>query len=272
MNQPMYGPPADSGQGLFARRAIAQSFGTAAASYDEHAELQRKVADRLLDMAGEPGREASILDLGSGSGYCSTRLSPLIPGGTLCALDLALPMLSLPAYMDQRISRICADAEALPLAAASIDLVLSSLTIQWCRDLPALFAELKRILKPGGRILLSTFGPASLREVREAWARVDSYTHVNTFVAPDELLRHARKTGLHCTMQRELHCAYVASLYELSRSLKGIGAHNMNRAQARGLTTPGRFRKAAEQFAAGSEAGGLIPVTWEICYLDLKHG
>ena len=58
------------------------------------------------------------------------------------------------------------DAEHLPLASQSVDLVFSSLAIQWCARPHLLFAELARVLRPGGRCLFTSLGPDTLRELR----------------------------------------------------------------------------------------------------------
>jgi ubiquinone/menaquinone biosynthesis C-methylase UbiE len=62
----------------------------------------------------------------------------------------------------RRFARVRADAYALPFGDASFDLVFSSLMLQWCDDLDAVFAEIARVLKPGGLLLFSTSG-------RERW-------------------------------------------------------------------------------------------------------
>src|SRR3546814_20909946 len=74
-----------------------------------------------------------------------------------------------------------ADAAALPLADASIDLLFSNLCLQWLPDLPAVFAGFRRVMRPGGRLLLSSFGPRTLNELREAFAAADAVEHVSQF-------------------------------------------------------------------------------------------
>src|SRR5690606_17221299 len=69
---------------------------------------------------------------------------------------------------------VAADARALPLADRSVDVLYSNLCLQWVEDLPAVFAGLRRVLKPGGLLLVSTLGMVSLSELRQAAAEADA--------------------------------------------------------------------------------------------------
>ena len=68
-----------------------------------------------------------------------------------------------------RIERLCAEAEAIPLPDASIDLVYSNLMLPWCEDIDAVFAEIARVLAPQGLVTFTTLGPDTLVELRTAW-------------------------------------------------------------------------------------------------------
>jgi malonyl-CoA O-methyltransferase len=250
-------------------RHIARSFGRAATTYDAHAELQREVADALLAPLTQVAAPAAVLDLGCGTGYCSAALRARYPTTQLYALDLALPMLQASAQRKiPGVQLVCGDAARLPFTAESIDLVFSSLTIQWCADMPGLFHELFRAVRTGGKVLLSTFGPATLAEVRAAWSVADHSVHVNGFQPLVALVAAARTAGFACTARSEAHTRHYPSLRAVAAELKGIGAHNMNSGQRRGLTPRSAFTRAEQAFAGARQAQG-IPVSWEILYLNL---
>ncbi|REN01692.1 methyltransferase domain-containing protein, partial [Mycobacterium tuberculosis] len=62
-----------------------------------------------------------------------------------------------------------------------VDVIFSNLCLQWVEDLPAVFAGFRRALKPGGLLLVSTFGPETLIELRDAFAAADDVPHVSRF-------------------------------------------------------------------------------------------
>ena len=162
--------------------------------------------------------------------------------------------------------RICADAESIPLPDASVDLVHSNLMLQWCGDLTAVFAEVRRVLRPDGLFSFTCFGPDTLKELRAAWAQVDSAAHVNRF--PDmhdigDALMHA---GLaEPVLDVELIIVRYTDVRDLMHDLKGLGARNANRGRPRGLM--GRARLTAVETAYEVERdGGTLPATYEVVY------
>ena len=70
-------------------------------------------------------------------------------------------------------SFVCADICNLPFGAGGVDLVWSSLAVQWINELPVALAEVHRALSVGGLFMFSTFGPDTLRELRAAFRQVD---------------------------------------------------------------------------------------------------
>ena len=168
------------------KQAIAASFSKAATSYDASAFLQQEVGRRLLERLDyvklTPER---IVDLGCGTGFMTRALEARYKKARILGLDLAHGMAAHAKAQTgwrSRQSFAVGDAERLPLPDASVDLILSNLTIQWCGDLDAVFREAKRVLKPGGLFMFTTLGPDTLKELRAAWRVVDGYTHVNAFM------------------------------------------------------------------------------------------
>jgi malonyl-CoA O-methyltransferase len=259
------------------RRAIAQAFDKASASYDAAAELQQRVRGELLsrldELAVNPQR---VLDLGAGTAHGSRALKRRFPKSLVIAADIAPGMLErarLQSRWLRRFERVRADAYALPFRDGAFDLVFSNLMLQWCDDLDAVFAELARVLQPGGLLLFSTFGPGTLAELRESWQRAgDTRNHVNHFFDPHALgsaLLHARLAEPVLDVDRIV--AGYSTVVDLMRELKAIGAHNVTQGRARGLT--GRRRLEAMTHAYEHlRRDGKLPATWEVIHASAWGG
>jgi malonyl-CoA O-methyltransferase len=252
------------------RDAIRRSFSAAADSYDAFAFLQREVGSRMLErldyIIAEP---KVIVDLGAGTGEHTAALAKRYPRARTYGLDLAEPMLK---KMRQRSSwrrplrPVCADIQKLPFADKSVDLIFSSLAMQWCESLEQTFKEFRRVLRPGGFVLFSTFGPDTLTELRQSWAAVDEREHVHNFVDMHIVGDAMIQAGLaEPVMDVENLTLTYQNVYDLMRELKGIGAHNVAHARPRGLTGRQRlqaFEQAYEKFGYD----GVVPASYEVVY------
>jgi malonyl-CoA O-methyltransferase len=256
---------------LLDRPSIRESFDRASVRYEEAAVLQARVSEELIERLGffklEP---RAVLDLGCGPGRSAAALKRAHPGATVIALDFAPGMLREAgrrmANEGVRFERVCADALRLPIADASIDLVFSSLMLQWCEPLHVAFTEVCRVLRPGGLVMFSTFGPDTLQELREAWSSVDEGMHVNRFVDVHDVGDAAMRAGLsEPVLDVERVQLTYTDVLGLMRDLKAIGAHNVAVERARGLTTRAKLRRMEAAYER-SRRDGRLPATYEVVY------
>jgi len=232
--------------------------------------LQREIADRMLERLDYIRLEPRlVLDLGCGTGYATQGLLNRYPKARVLALDFALAMLQQARRRGRWLRRpvpLCADAEQLPLADASVDLVFSNLTLQWCNDLGQVFQEFLRVLRPGGLLMFSTFGPDTLGELRTAWGAADGYSHVSPF--PDmhdvgDALVGAG--GADAVMDAERLTLTYPEVDRLMQDLKTLGAVNATAGRSRGCTGKGRLqamRRAYEEH----RLDGRLPASYEVVY------
>ena len=253
------------------RRAVMQAFDRASESYDAAAALQEHVRNDLVDRLAElKVTPQTILDLGAGTGHATRALKRAHPRAIVVAADIAPGMLARAKAQSRwlrRFERVRADAYSLPFRDASFDVIYSSLMLQWCDDLDTAFGELARVLKPGGLLLFSTFGPGTLVELREAWAASgDAGNHVNHFFDAQALGSALMHAGLsEPVLDVDRIVMHYPDARALMRELKAIGAHNVTQGRPRGLT--GRKRLDAMTAAYESlRSGRGLPATYEVIH------
>jgi malonyl-CoA O-methyltransferase len=272
---------------LPAKSAVRRSFDAAATTYDEHAFLQREIGDRLLERLDYIKQTpARILDIGCGTGYVTRKMRERYADSQIIGIDLAPQMARTAAkHMPQspalaRLFRwgspfgdgrspsnsfICADAEALPFQAESIDFAISNLTLQWC-DPERVAKEVMRVLRPNGLFMFTTFGPDTLKELRTAFRAVDEAPHVNEFIDMHDIGDVLSHSGFaDPVMDQETITLTYAELKAMLRELKGIGAHNILPGRANGLMGKSQWMRLVTAYEKFRHEGRL-PATYEVVY------
>ncbi|MCW8932484.1 MAG: malonyl-ACP O-methyltransferase BioC [Gammaproteobacteria bacterium] len=268
----------------FTKEQVRSSFNKAADTYDGVAILQQEVCERLLERLDYIKVEPQmILDLGAGTGQGTLGLAKQYPNACIVAMDLAENMLKknrekLSSQFglvqkvktlfnsNQRHQFVCADAEQLPFADASIDLIFSSLTVQWCLDLPSLFKEFRRVLKPGGLLMFTSLGTDTLNELRASWAEVSDKIHVNEFIdmhAIGDALYNAQVEDP--VIDNERIVLNYQSIKQILIELKAVGAHNQNSGREKALTGKKRLQAMYQAYEKFRTQEGY-PVTYEVVY------
>ncbi len=263
------------------RKQVQRAFDRAATSYDQVAVLQKRVAQQLLERLDYIRHEHdAVLDLGCGTGQLSAGLHNKFPLAQISAVDISTAMLR---QAQQRYRKqapvwrrwfgrsrqpltICAQAELLPLRSSSYDSVLSNLTLQWCPGLMQVFGELRRVLKPGGLLMFSTFGPDTLKELRNSWAGVDSNPRVNEFLDMHDVGDALLACGFeNPVMDMEQVTLTYTSVMDLMRDLQGLGATNAHPQRMRGLTGKQQLAAMIDAYEAYRQPDGL-PASYEVVF------
>lgn len=250
------------------RRQVRRNFGRAARTYEQHDALQREVQNTLLERLDfyleAPER---VIDVGAGTGRGSALLKKRYAKAQVIATDLALPMLRAAkqhASWLKPFQRVCAEATALPLPDHSVDVLHSNLCFQWIDDLAALFGECVRVLKPGGLLVFSTFGPDTLKELRAAWASADQQPHVSRFLDMHDLGDAMISAGLRDpVLDVDRYTLTYSEPRLLLRELQGLGATNADTTRERGLTGKRHYRQMLEAYET-MRVDGRVPATWEV--------
>lgn len=229
--------------------AIAQSFDSRAASYEENAELQRSVALRLSRLL-PPLEAPRVLELGCGTGLFSRQLLARYPDGTFLFTDLALSMVEqCRSNLDgssKRLSFEVMDA-ARPTADGRFDLIAMSMTLHWLANPDAALAALRKLLGPNGVLVFATLGGESFPEWRGA---------LQQHGLPIGLLDIPELPGI----VDEERLVADADTIGFLRRMKAIGGLTPREGYA--PLPPGALRRAIR--AVDKKHGGRI--TWHIVY------
>lgn len=251
------------------KKQVRLAFERAAVTYDRCAVLQREIGNRMLERLDlVTCSPQTIIDVGCGTGYCTRALRKRYRRARVLGVDIAEAMLSAARQGAGWFGRqhfVCGDAGRLPLANGIADLVISNLTLQWC-DTDKVVAELARILRPGGLLMFTSFGPDTLRELRAAWQAVDNRIHVHDFVDLHDLGDALVRAGLaEPVIDAERFLLTYPNVEGVLRELKALGAHNVSRERHRGLTGKALFNRFQEAYAKQAR-DGQIPATYEVVY------
>ena len=248
---------------MLRQRDIRRRFDRAAADFDSadfvHAVTRAGLIARLEPMLLKP---ASVLDLGSATGSMGRTLRKRFRRAHIVSLDLSRAMLEEAHKQKTWLSRasfVQADAEHLPFAEASFDLVVANQLLPWLPDPQRVFTEVSRVLKKGGVFAFAGLGPDSLRELGVAWANVDEGLHVNRFPDMHDIGDGLVRAGLADPVLDvdHLHISYE-NPGKLFSDLTVVGARNSLADRARGLTGKNRFRAMAKALTNTSSGSGIL--------------
>ena len=258
------------------KKLMRRAFNRAAADYDAAAVLQREVCARMLERLDYIKLQpAHILDAGGGTGWGARQLAQRYPATQVIALDIAIGMLQIARshsswwrklFSDAQQLQVCGDIEALPLASNSVEMVWSNLAVQWCNDLPATFVELHRVLKTDGLLMFSTFGPDTLKELRQAFNGVDQHNHLNRFADMHDIGDMLVDAGFaEPVMDMECLTLTYDDVRGVLYDLKRIGAHNATAGRGQGLMGKNAWARLVKNYER-LRRDGKLPATYEVVY------
>ncbi|PKO81232.1 MAG: malonyl-[acyl-carrier protein] O-methyltransferase BioC [Betaproteobacteria bacterium HGW-Betaproteobacteria-13] len=265
------------------RRLLKRRFDRAATRYDSTDVLAREIARRMderLDYIKITPKR--IIDLGCGTGSDLLKLATRFPEAELLGLDFSLPMLEqcrqrttpqtgparrllgrLTGSARRGTQLIAADASALPLPRASVSLAWSNLMLPGLHDpLPAL-QELHRVLEVGGLLMFSSFGPDTLRELREALPD-QAGERVHRFIDMHDIGDVLVKAGFSDpVMDMEMLTLTYNDLDSLLNDLRASGGNNAASSRPRGLSGRSGWAAARAHYEK-MRTEGRLPATFEV--------
>ena len=255
---------------IFDRRLLRARKAKAAGGMPRAEFLLEHAADDLAERLSLISRRFGLgLDLGAHGRMLSDRL---LQTGKIGRMLRGPPVAALAAGSGDVV--IC-DEELLPFASASLDLVVSALTLQLVNDLPGALAQIRRALKPDGLFLAAMLGGRTLEQLRAAFASAEIALtgglspRVAPFADVRDLGALLQRAGFALPVSdADVLTVTYADPLAVMTDLKAMGASNMLNERRKVPATRALIAAAAEayrqQFAM---ADGRVPATFEIVTL-----
>ena len=265
--------PSPDGAAVFDRRAVRIHRNRAAPGFAGRGDfLVREVGERLVARLNDVKRRFTrVLDLGCHGGQLGPMLRQQTSPALLVEADLSRRMAERAAGP----SRLVADEEWLPIRAASLDLVVSALSLHWVNDLPGALVQIRHALRPDGLLLAAMLGGDTLFELREAFLRAESgheggvRPHVSPFPDVETLGALLQRTGFALpVVDSDRITVTYESAEALMRDLRAMGEANATQGRARHFARRETLRalEACYRETFG-HADGRLPATFQVLYL-----
>jgi len=173
-----------------------------APTYDRTSAPQQSWASDVLARLEGVAPDATVLDVGCGTGRVTEALLELVPRGRVLAIDASADMVDLArARLGDRAQVWREDALGLSLD-DPVDAVVSTATFHWVTDHERLWGVLAQALKPGARLEIQGGGKGNIERVRtaiDAAARETAPELVDwspwTFAGPEETAERLHAAG-----------------------------------------------------------------------------
>lgn len=233
--------------------------------------LLERVADDFAERLVFVRREFPVAaSLGAYHGLLAARLRALPTIGRIVDVEPAYEVLS-----HARDWKLVADEEALPFAPASLDLIVSGLSLQFANDLPGALVQINRALKPDGLFLGALLGGETLKELREAWILAEDEVlggaspRVAPFADVRDLGGLLQRAGFALPVaDNDIVEVTYASPLGLMQELKAMAASNPLVERRRAPVTRRLLLRAAEIYQDRfGLPNGRVPATFEIVTL-----
>jgi malonyl-CoA O-methyltransferase len=273
---------------------------SAAGAYDTHANVQRTMAESLAELvtrhpAMRDKSNVDILEIGCGTGALTAKLQAAWHGGNITALDAAPAMLDAAKRRIDEISNaqaahasphipavpnigfVLADAEAWcqEAAPASFDLIVSSACFQWLARPGETLRQLKRLLRPGGILAFTTFGPQTFRELHSAFEEVylarglTPLHHGLSLRSPEEWLALLGEAGFgEVRYERTARTERYPTVRDFLHSVKAVGASASDASLSPGLGHRRLFAEMFQSYESRFSCPGGILATYDLLMLD----
>lgn len=276
-------------------RVVQRQFNRSATSYDAHAHIQRSMAEQLARSLAEWKNKGflsdpSILEIGCGTGALTQILVNEWPSANVTALDIAPEMIEVASkrfrsaehpgtanWKMDRLRFLQADIEiwAVNAPECSVDIIVSNACFQWLSSPKETLGHLRRMLRPGGLLIFTTFGPDTFREMHEAFDKVyrangmEPQRHGLSFHSPAQweiMLQESGYSSFYC--ERSIHIEKYSSARDFLYSVKGMGASTSEAAPIPGYSLRRLFTNMYKEYEDKFGTQGGVSATYDLLFIQ----
>jgi malonyl-CoA O-methyltransferase len=237
----------------------------AATDYDRLAGIQQQVAAALARRIGGLPEGARVLEVGCGTGFVAAAVEDHAADWLMTDVSPAMVERSRKRFGERpgyRFAVLDAEHPQFATPEGPFDLVCSSLAAQWFENMPQALEQLFGLLKPGGRLLVSTLAEGTFAEWRAAHEALGLAAGTPSY--PDRVTLEAiRLDGVPRRIDIERFTSSYASGREFLRSLRAIGAATPRPGHQ--PLSPHRMRKVLQRF---EEDGAKV--SWHVAFCTFE--
>ncbi|PLX69434.1 MAG: hypothetical protein C0603_00465 [Denitrovibrio sp.] len=237
---------------------IKRSFDSSCSTYDESCDIQRMVASHL---AGQiTGKHTDILEIGTGTGIFTSELASKYVDASVTCVDVAHSLLAEARVKHPKNRYVCADAERLPMAGQSFDLIASSSTLQWFGKPEKSIPNMLSNLISGGQFAFSVFVDGTFQEMSILNGMTGFGSVYN--LRPDSDYMEILK-GYDVQFETKEYVLYFDTVKDFLKKQKGTGATFTGMSK---FSSKSSYQKFLELYPELFGEDGKIPVTYNIFY------
>jgi len=205
---------------------IKRNFSRYAGYYDTYADVQRNVAENLISLL-DGGRYNKILDIGCGTGNYTRLLQHKFPVAHITAVDISQKMVEVAKSKmpSERLKFTVADAQTISFT-DNFDLITSNACLHWFDDLDCTLSRYEDILRTGGSMLFSVFGPKTFYQLSESLSRFygkDIPISSNSFLNANQIEKVLEKYFDRVYVRQQFFEKTYPSLTRLLKTIKYTG-------------------------------------------------
>ncbi|MBF0522778.1 MAG: methyltransferase domain-containing protein [Candidatus Omnitrophica bacterium] len=214
-------------------KKIRQAFSASSARYEGLTKFHQEIGSGILSTLKSFSAPSSVLDIGMGTGWLTEQLGRTFPQAQVIGLDFADGMIQSARRHKKGFAMVQAQAQELPFKQSCFDLITSNLAYQWVGNLAQAFKENERVLKPGGKMVVTMFGHQTFKELFFSFEEMFDGRKGCSFtrLATDKDVYQALLTAgfKDVKMRAEEKKLYFPNMMALLKWIKDIGANALDR-------------------------------------------